>query len=81
MFYTQLFLRIEILKFRKRLDLYYDSCYNVINQGGRMNKSKTVILRVEPELKARLIAEAERQGITLSKHIRQILIAASRKRE
>jgi predicted HicB family RNase H-like nuclease len=46
-----------------------------------MNKSKTVILRVEPELKARLIAEAERQGITLSKHIRQILIAASRKRE
>lgn len=40
-----------------------------------MNKSKTVILRVEPELKARLVAEAERQGITLSERIRQILIA------
>ena len=42
-----------------------------------MNKSKTVILRVEPELKDRLFAEAERRGVTLSEHVRQILIAAT----
>ena len=42
-----------------------------------MNKSKTVILRVEPELKDRLAAEADEIGVTLSEHIRQLLIAAT----
>jgi predicted HicB family RNase H-like nuclease len=36
-----------------------------------MNKSKTVIIRVEPELKTKLIAEADELGITLSEYIRR----------
>jgi predicted HicB family RNase H-like nuclease len=40
----------------------------------RMNKSKTVIIRVEPELHKQLVMEAAELGITLSEHIRQILI-------
>jgi predicted HicB family RNase H-like nuclease len=39
-----------------------------------MNKSKTVILRVEPELHKQLVKEADELGITISEHIRQILI-------
>lgn len=39
-----------------------------------MNKSKTVIIRVEPELHRQLVMEAADLGITLSEHIRQILV-------
>ena len=38
------------------------------------NKTEFIPIRVEPELKAQLIAEADELGITLSEHIRQILV-------
>ena len=39
-----------------------------------MNKSKTVIIRIEPELHRQLVMEATELGITLSEHVRQILV-------
>ena len=40
----------------------------------KTTKTEYIPIRVEPELKAQLIAEADELGITLSEHIRQILI-------
>ena len=40
----------------------------------KKNKTEFIPIRVEPELKAQLIAEAGELGITLSEHIRQILV-------
>lgn len=39
-----------------------------------MNKSKTVIIRIEPELHRQLVKESTELGITLSEHIRQLLV-------
>jgi hypothetical protein len=40
----------------------------------KTTKTEYIPIRVEPELKAQLVAEADELGITLSEHIRQILI-------
>ena len=40
----------------------------------KTTKTEYIPIRVEPELKTKLIAEADELGITLSEHIRQILV-------
>lgn len=40
----------------------------------KTTKTEYIPIRVEPELKTKLVAKTDELGITLSEHIRQILI-------